>query len=699
MMDLSGDELLPQQSAAWQTLSQAPVWRPIDRELAQFLLRLNGRLGGADEPALALCVALLSHELGEGDVCLALDRIPERLATLGAQDGQESLGDRQTLAARLRALPLVSDGADGRALPLVLDDDRLYLARYHAFETQVAGWLRQACQPQCAPLVDPAALGPWLDLLFRPEPKALLDSWRRGNRTAEACAAFARQWLEVRDEVALDWSALAELLDGSDEASVLARLGAWLPPRACFNGQKLAVATACAGRFTLISGGPGTGKTTTVARLLALLQQQALSVADGEPLLIRLAAPTGKAAARLTESLGRALDELQTRLSPELLAQLPRQASTLHRLLGVIPGSHEFRHHANNPLALDVLVVDEASMVDLPMMARLLAALPPSARLILLGDKDQLASVEAGAVLGDICALLRAPLTEEQRVWLQAVTGYELPAVGEGEGDGEAHPLRDRLCWLQKSWRFHAGSGIGQLAAAVNRGDGRALPRLFGGDYPDITLHEGEERRALLLQRVTDGYADYLRLVQAPVDEAAVRAVLQAFNRQRVLCALREGEWGVAGLNGAIQNALMRQGWLQVEGEWYVGRPVMIVRNDHALGLYNGDIGIAAHDGERLRVWFELPDGQVRGFLPSRLPEHETAFALTVHKSQGSEFANTLLVLPDQDNPVLTRELLYTGITRAKQRLDLFAPLPLLQRAMGKRTQRSSGLTQMLLRL
>lgn len=173
--------------------------------------------------------------------------------------------------------------------------------------------------------------------------------------------------------------------------------------------------------------------------------------------------------------------------------------------------------------------------------------------------------------------------------------------------------------------------------------------------------------------------------------------VLQAFNRLRVLCALREGEWGVAGLNEAIQSALMRQGWLQVAGEWYVGRPVMIVRNDHALGLYNGDIGIAAQDGERLRVWFELPDGQVRGFLPSRLPEHETAFALTVHKSQGSEFVHTLLVLPDQDNPVLTRELLYTGITRAKQRLDLFAPLPLLQRAMAKRTERSSGLTRMLL--
>ena len=696
MMAWNSDELLPQQAAAWQALSSAPAWRPIDRELTQFLLRLNTRLGGTDEPALALCVALLSHELGEGDVCLALERIPERLATLGLPEAASFLGDRQTLAARLRVLPLVSDGADGRALPLVLDEERLYLARYHAFETQVADWLRQACQPQSTPLVDPESLGPWLDRLFRPEPKALLDAWRLVNGSAEACAAFARQWLEVRDEVALDWSALAELLNGSDEANVLARLAAWLPPRACFNGQKLAVATACAGRFTLISGGPGTGKTTTVARLLALLQQQALSRADGEPLLIRLAAPTGKAAARLTESLGRALDELQMRLSPELLAQLPRQASTLHRLLGVIPGSHEFRHHASNPLALDVLVVDEASMVDLPMMARLLAAMPPAARLILLGDKDQLASVEAGAVLGDICALLRAPLTEAQRTWLQAVTGYELPA--EGEGDGEAHPLRDRLCWLQKSWRFHAGSGIGQLAAAVNRGDGRALPRLFSGDYPDITLHEGESRRTQLLQQVSEGYADYLRLVQAPVDETAVRAVLQAFNRLRVLCALREGEWGVAGLNAAIQNTLVRQGWLQVEGEWYIGRPVMIVRNDHALGLYNGDIGIAAHDGERLRVWFELPDGQVRGFLPSRLPEHETAFALTVHKSQGSEFAHTLLVLPEQDNPVLTRELLYTGITRAKQRLDLFAPLPLLQRAMGKRTERSSGLTRMLLR-
>jgi len=693
-MMASIEELLPQQGALWSRLTTEAVWRPIDRELSHFLLRLNAQLGGTDEPAFGLCLALLSHELGDGHVCLSLSAIPERLASLGLSHWQNELGALATLVERLRALPLVAaptqDAPPTR--PLVLDAGRLYLARYYHFEARVAAWLTTASMEQLVAPVPVEPLAHRLDMLFRPDAQRLLMAWAEVAHQGGSCAEFAQRWLDVREDVPLDWLRLAQILDSSTPETLYARLTAFVPSSACLNGQKLAVATASCGRFTLISGGPGTGKTTTVARLLVLLQQLALSQAEGTPLMIRLAAPTGKAAARLTESLGRALDELAPRLEESMLDTLPRQASTLHRLLGVIPGSHEFRHHADNPLALDVLVVDEASMVDLPMMARLLAALPSSARLILLGDKDQLASVEAGAVLGDICQLLQQAPSQAQVQWLQAVTGYALESPTGPHG----LPLRDRLCWLRKSWRFHAGSGIGRLAEAINQGDRHGLRQVLGSGFADIQLHTDTDRRQTLLQRAVSGYAEYLALARGPMDSPMAKSMLDAFQQTRVLCALREGEWGVSGLNLAILQALSRQGLLQLDGEWYVGRPVMIVRNDHSLGLYNGDIGIAAHDGERLRVWFELPDGRVQGFLPSRLPEHETALAMTVHKSQGSEFAQTLLVLPELDNPVLTRELLYTGVTRAKQRLELFGSEALLVRIALRPTERNSGLTAML---
>jgi exodeoxyribonuclease V, alpha subunit len=409
-------------------------------------------------------------------------------------------------------------------------------------------------------------------------------------------------------------------------------------------------------------------------------------------LLIRLAAPTGKAAARLTESISGAKVKLAGLVNDDWLAGIPTQASTLHRLLGVIPGQPEFRHNAQNPLPLDVLVVDEASMIDLPMMARLLAALPPQARLILLGDKDQLASVEAGAVLGDICQFVAQGISQRQAEQLQQYTGYALQSYVRTTG----HPLRDRLCLLRKSWRFAAGSGIGQLAEAVNDGDAKAAQALWTQEHPDIRLHADEQRLDKAVRLAAQGYHTYLDLLQQPVQADNAPALLTAFNQVRLLCALHEGLWGINGLNQAIGQRLQAQGKLQMSGEWFAGRPVMITENDYGLGLYNGDIGVTAHDGERLRVWFMLPDGKAHGFLPSRLPAHDTAWAMTVHKSQGSEFSHTLLVLPPEANPLLTRELLYTGITRAREQLDLFATPEVLTLMVRKPTERYSGLVTML---
>ncbi|HDZ8193491.1 TPA: exodeoxyribonuclease V subunit alpha [Enterobacter kobei] len=447
--------------------------------------------------------------------------------------------------------------------------------------------------------------------------------------------------------------------------------------------QKVAAAVALTRRISVISGGPGTGKTTTVAKLLAALIQ----LSGEQKCRIRLAAPTGKAAARLTESLGGALQKLP--LTGEQLALLPNEASTLHRLLGAQPGSQRLRYHAGNPLHLDVLVVDEASMIDLTMMSRLIDALPPHARVIFLGDRDQLASVEAGAVLGDICTYASLGYTAERAEELARLTGCSLAA----EQHSIAGALRDSLCLLQKSYRFGSDSGIGQLASAVNRGDWHTTCAVFDGTFTDIekkSLQSGEEYQAMLDDALL-GYQHFLTGVQ---QQRPPEQVIAAFGEYQLLCALREGPFGVSGLNDRLEQLLAQKRKINrtLHSRWYEGRPVMISRNDSALGLFNGDIGIALDRGQGLRVWFQMPDGSVKSFQPSRLPEHETAWAMTVHKSQGSEFNHAALILPTQLSPVVTRELIYTAITRARQRLSLYTDERVLMQAIATRTERRSGL-------
>ncbi len=450
--------------------------------------------------------------------------------------------------------------------------------------------------------------------------------------------------------------------------------------------QKIAAAVAVSSRTAVISGGPGTGKTTTVARILAALVQSA-----ADPLLIELAAPTGKAAARLTESLGEAIAQLD--LTDAQRAMMPEQAKTLHRLLGAQPDSRRLRHHQKNPLMSDVLIVDEASMVDLPMMAALIDALPENAMLILLGDKDQLASVEAGAVLGDICRFAESGYTPQRRQALEAMTGCVLP------DKSPAHPVnvQDHLCLLRKSFRFDAGSGIGQLATAVNNGDVRETMAVLGGQRPDVRYVplEDEDGYAQVLTDTMKAYLPFLSLVKQHADPAVV---LDAFSQFRLLCALREGPFGVEGLNERIERLLHQQGHIRRplihRHRAYHGKPVMISRNDSPLGLFNGDIGIMLTDeNHELRVYFRLPDGTIRSIRPSRLPAHETAYVMTVHKSQGSEFAHTALVLPVQPSPLVSRELLYTALTRAKQFLTIYSREECVKRAVKTPTQRYSGLS------
>lgn len=448
--------------------------------------------------------------------------------------------------------------------------------------------------------------------------------------------------------------------------------------------QKIAAAVALTQKTAVISGGPGTGKTTTVAKLLAAL----IRLSDGS-LRIQLAAPTGKAAARLTESLGKALRDLA--VDDAERQRFPAEATTLHRLLGAQPETQRLRYHAGNPLHLDVLVVDEASMVDLGMMANLIAALPPQARVVFLGDRDQLASVEAGAVLGDICRCAEAGYSPVRATQLTVLTGCDIA----GKDDAVAPPVRDAICLLRKSYRFDAHSGIGQLAAAVNAGDTEAVEAAFRGAFSDISrqpLNDAEAYQSMLAQ-IAEGYRPFLQLIAQRAEPAAIIA---AFARYQLLCALREGPFGVQGLNQRIEQKLMQMQLIRRPpggSRWYQGRPVMVTRNDSALGLFNGDIGITLFDDEGLlKVFFPLPDGTIKAVQPSRLPAHDTAWAMTVHKSQGSEFEHTALVMPAQFLPVLTRELIYTAITRARSQLTLYSEDGVFHRAVQLRTQRRSGL-------
>ncbi|WP_367680373.1 exodeoxyribonuclease V subunit alpha [Candidatus Fukatsuia anoeciicola] len=466
--------------------------------------------------------------------------------------------------------------------------------------------------------------------------------------------------------------------------------------------QKVAAAATLTRKISIISGGPGTGKTTTIAKLLTALVRL---YKGRQRVRIKLAAPTGKAAAHLTESLSKAWQQLELNENEQKL--LPDQAFTLHSLLGIQPNRQQLLYHSNNLLDLDVLVVDEASMIDLPIMAKLIAALPVHARVIFLGDRNQLASVDAGAVFGDICHFIESGYSIFRSKQLARVTGYSLEQLKHPYYINKSKTLTtglteisDSLCLLSKSYRFNKKSGIGRLAKAVNIGAYFEALSVLNGNYTDVkrfVLTNTVDYQQLLQISIAN-YQPYLKLV---AQNANAAEILTTFNYYQVLCALRTGPFGVKGLNSLIEQALQRNSLIQCTqslfGQWYAGRPVMIERNDNTLSLSNGDVGIALYNTYGyLRVYFQLPNGTIKSIQPNRLPSHVTAYAMTIHKSQGSEFKHTVLVLPDYFSPIITRELLYTGITRARQQLTLYVSDKVLNYAINTPTLRRSGLVDRL---
>lgn len=604
-----------------------------DELLADGFARHVARWAGT-QGAPAAAIAFVRRAAAALSLAVSSGHVCLRLSELARTAGDAT--QPATWRAALLASGVVGTPQAPGAMPLILDaDDRLYLHRYFDYERRLA---RRLTLARTAP-ADPAA--------FTPGIRAQLAELFAGN---------------------------AARLDGTAD---------W---------QQLAAALALRGRLTVISGGPGTGKTTTVVNLLACL----LTLAPH--CRIALAAPTGKAAARMTD----AIRQRAAHLPGAVRHLLPAESSTVHRLLGVTAGGG-FRHDASNPLAIDALVVDEASMLDLSLATQLLEAVPPSARIILLGDKDQLAAVESGAIFAELS--VDPTLGEDCVRDLAAMTGTPVAAILP-PAPVQASALHDAAVWFTQNYRFARDSGIGRLARLVNAGDtAQAIAWLREDGDPGIAWIDdaldaaGGRPGTTALRRMEEGYADYIAAVA--VDPTGRDAITHAFGRFRVLGAVREGPRGVTALNTELTRrfraALKLPGLDEGPGgsPWFTGRPVLVLNNDYVLKLFNGDIGIALPDATgQLLVHFPDPvaDGGFRAIAPVRMPRHETAFAMTVHKSQGSEFDSVLVVLPEQRSRVLTRELLYTAITRARSRVTLVAGAPVLESAITASTERHSGL-------
>ncbi|MFC5993243.1 exodeoxyribonuclease V subunit alpha [Pseudonocardia hispaniensis] len=586
-----------------------------------------GRLGAEPDERVLLAVALTVRAIRHGSVCIDLDAIShtvlgesDELIDVSALPWPEPVAWR---AACVRS-PLVGTGRDVGSAPLRMPARLLYLDRYWRQEEQVRTQLRDRAAA-APPAVDLDRLRAGLDRLFPGDP-------------AGAAA-------------------------GTDR-------------------QRLAAAVAALRRVTVLAGGPGTGKTTTVARLLALLHDQ-----PGPPPRIALAAPTGKAAARLAEAVAEHTAELP---EPDRARLGPLPASTLHRLLGRRPDSTSwFMHDRHHRLPHDVVVVDETSMVSLTLMARLLEAVRPDARLVLVGDPDQLASVEAGAVLGDLARAQGRP-----EAWLDE----RLRGIGAlGPADP---PVVHGVVTLDRTWRF--GGAIAALARAVQTGDADAALTHLRAGHPDLVFIEADDldsRDPAGLEAVRTDVVAATGALSAAARDGSVAEALAALERHRLLCGHRRGPYGVARWSGEVERWLAEDGagsaGSATDDEWYPGRPLLVTANDYDLGLFNGDTGVVVRENGTVRAVF------TRGGRPLRVPTSrlgavQTVHAMTVHRSQGSQFARVTVVLPPAESPLLTRELLYTAVTRAREVVRVVGTEQAVRTAVERPVSRASGLRERL---
>ena len=568
---------------------------------------------------LAYSAALVSENNLVGDVCVDMKQYHRkplfRSEKIPAQELPTGPDLDQWTQCLLKS-PCV--GSPGETAPLMLDQHRLYLSRFWHYETCVA----ESLLARLSPLhdIDVAHLSEQLDHLFA-------DSQSRAER----------------------------------------------------DPQMLAVARAASRPFVAISGGPGTGKTTTIIKILAMLLSQ-------QPTMrIQLAAPTGKAAARMMESVRQRMNE--SYIGAEIRELIPQQASTIHRLLGY--RNHRFHYSSSNLLALDCLIIDEASMLDLTLMFHLLDALPSTARIILLGDRDQLASVAAGNVLGDITGHGQLIRQSKQQVEQLSLLSDDPSVVTSSAIDKPT--ISDSIALLTKSYRFAKDSGIEELASLINKGQSKEVLELLkaGNSQLKLLIPNKDSIIPAALDWISQRY-------QRVLDIDDVELAMAAFDRVRVLAAVHSGPFGVDEINRLISTRLQPK--YRADSDEYRGKPILITTNDYELELFNGDTGLLWPDQSgRLCACFRTVDNSIREIPIHSLPEHITAWAMTVHKAQGSEFDSVLLVLPaNQESQALSRELLYTAVTRARSDLQIHCPIEVLGRACESLTQRASGLADKL---
>ena len=613
------------------------VLRAIDVHLGRFF----GELRGGSETEVVLGAAMVSRAAGGGDICLDLQTVAET-ELLGGETGRPAIACPPLQHWEDKLLGSSVVGRPGDYRPLILDDrHRLYFYRY----------------------------------------------WRNEN---DLCDAILRR---TRIE------GVAERLDLERLRGGLQRIFP-SPMGPGTDWQKIAALVAVSKTLSVITGGPGTGKTSTVAAILALILEQH----PARKPRIALAAPTGKAAARLGEALRYARETLP--VADSIRSQIPTRAVTIHRLLGSISGRFSAELSAAGRLMADVIIIDEASMVDLALMVDIMRALNDETQLVLIGDKDQLASVEAGAVLGDLCGRgRRHGYSEDLCRLVEIATGEAIRPNDDCMTAGGG--LADCIVELRHSHRFAPDGGIGALSRHINNGRTAEAISLLQDDTQPSVRWMSVTSAARLHRQLADAIAEPVAAYRQCSDP---QQALETFNRMGLLCAVNKGPCGVDAVNRMVERLLSANGQIlpvQMDGSaWYAGRPVMITRNDYHLGLFNGDIGIALPDScaspdlksrqpdpARLMVWFQDTENSGLRRLPVyRLPDHRTVYAMTVHKSQGSEFDTVHLVLPMQESTVLSRELIYTAITRARRKVVIWGPQHVLVQAIGRRTERSSGL-------
>ena len=566
---------------------------------------------------------LVSKKLSEGHICLDLKDLEQEIKNLPLSYKFNNLN--QSTLKNDRSVALAQDEKQ----PFIYHNDRLYLQRYFNYETIIL--------------------------------KKVFDLVKNGSVLTK----------RRTDEVLQQRGYIQKLFDVKNAGTQT-------------DWQLVATISGVLNNFTIITGGPGTGKTTTVAKLLAIL------FAINPDLKVALAAPTGKAAARMAESLKASARTESFPIGDAIASKFQSlEPSTLHRLLINIKDTPYFKHNNQNPLNVDVLIVDESSMIDVALFAKLLDAVGSSTRVILLGDKNQLASVEAGSLFGDLCDAQKELnfFTEERATLINSFIDNPTHKISSlNYGNSSTHPLFQHVIELQFSHRFKSDEGIGKFSKAIILNQ-QSLIKEFLSPKADAQVIIDTQYAKSVFEEFIKGYEAYIH-------ESDTKKALKSFNELRILCAIRESENGLYAINRRVEKYLSDKNLIDTRTEFYNNRPIMVTRNNYALDLLNGEVGIIRPDKNgTLKAWFEDKDGEIKSVSPGLISKVETVFVMTIHKSQGSEFNNVFVILPQQEDiAIITRELLYTAVTRAKKQVIVQSSETVLLKSAEAQVKRASGI-------